>query len=624
MLLAERNGMAKKSSHVEPVDVPNCIQFIALDGPMNVRLKKYGNPGSFYTPKLVYSVDAGQSWQTYQNDTDIYVRRTGESVCFKAATGVTNIFFQSDSNRYSFDVDSYADLRGEAVRVYNENGLSSQKAAGIRFYSSLFESPTSQLNTISKFVVSCDSDKGQQYTNAGMFRGLSSLVDASGVELVSLSKFAGTNSSQYVAMFENCVNLSAGPKELDFGNRQATSQEFWKAFQNCKQLVKAPYVKCYKTNANCFWQLFNGCSNLNELSTTLTAFTQGSTDAWLNGVMSNGTFYCPLALGTNQTITRGASQCPTYWNVINTDILHFTAEAANSTVRLDKSSSALSSASLETSYNGITWSDYNWNETTGDTLTLDNVGDTVYMRAKTANTTFSTSSSNYFKFVMAGRIAASGTIMALLKADGPLTYVPQYSFYNLFQSCTSMTQPPDIQTPQLQTSSCQSMFNNCRSLAFAPRMAPTTIDSACCRGMFDGCWNLSSIDNVTLPALTAKTNCYRSMFSNCRMLTTVSNLKLPAMTLADYCYQSMFYQCSALIDAPALSATALSTDCYKTMFYQCKNLTRMDVSFESWSTNYTTNWLDGVSESGTFICKSTLPDERGASYIPNGWTKVDK
>lgn len=623
MLLAERNGMAKKSSHVEPVDVPNCIQFVALDGPMNVRLKKYGNPGSVYTPKLVYSVDAGQSWQTYQNDTDIYVRHTGESVCFKAAPGVTNVFFESDYSHYTFDVDSYADLRGEAVRVYNENGLSSQKAGGFRFYSSLFESPTSQLNTISKFVVSCDSDVGVQYTNAAMFRGLSSLVDASGVELVSLSKFAGTGRGQYTSMFENCVNLSAGPKELDFGNRKAAQQEFWKAFQNCTQLVKAPYVKCYKTQTDCFWQLFNNCNNLNELSTELTSFIY-VTNSWLGNVMSNGTFYCPLALGTNSTISRGPSACPTNWNVVNTDVLHFTAEAANSTVRLDKSSSALSSASLETSYNGITWSDYNWNETTGDTLTLDNVGDTVYMRAKTENTTFSESSSNYFKFVMAGRIAAGGTIMTLLKADGSRTDAPRYCFYNLFNDCRSLTQAPSLPATTLASYCYYQMFNNCRSLAFAPRMAPTTLNTACCRGMFGDCWNLSSIDNVTLPALTATTNCYRSLFSNCRMLTTVGNLELPAQTLASYCYQSMFWQCSSLIDAPALPATALDTDCYKTMFYHCSSLTSMDVSFESWSTNYTTNWLDGVSESGTFICNSTLPDQRGASYIPNGWTKVDK
>lgn len=29
--------------------------------------------------------------------------------------------------------------------------------------------------------------------------------------------------------------------------------------------------------------------------------------------------YCPTALGTNATITRGVSACPEGWTVINTD-----------------------------------------------------------------------------------------------------------------------------------------------------------------------------------------------------------------------------------------------------------------------------------------------------------------
>ena len=29
--------------------------------------------------------------------------------------------------------------------------------------------------------------------------------------------------------------------------------------------------------------------------------------------------YCPTALGTNETITRGVTYCPEGWTVINTD-----------------------------------------------------------------------------------------------------------------------------------------------------------------------------------------------------------------------------------------------------------------------------------------------------------------
>ena len=300
--------------------------------------------------------------------------------------------------------------------------------------------------------------------------------------------------------------------------------------------------------------------------------------------------------------------------------LCFTAEAANSTLRLNKSNSALGGAGLETSYDGITWSDYHWNNTTGDTLTLDNVGDTVYMRAKTERTTFSTSSSRYFNFVMAGRITASGTIMALLKVDGSRTNAPTYCFYKLFYNCTSLTQAPLLPATTLADSCYTNMFQGCTSLTKAPTLPAETLTYNCYGNMFNGCTSLTQAP--ALPATTLANSCYTNMFQGCTSLTKAPTL--PAETLVGYCYYSMFRGCTSLTQAPALPATTLVDSCYGNMFRDCSNLTSMDVSFESWSTSYTTSWLYGVSASGTFICNSTLPDQRGAAYIPNGWTKVDK
>ena len=87
----------------------------------------------------------------------------------------------------------------------------------------------------------------------------------------------------------------------------------------------------------------------------------------------------------------------------------FTAEQANSTVHLDKVGSP-DTIYLETSTDGSTWTDYSWTNSTGNTLTLTNVGDKVYMRAKTENQTIGKNSSNYYKFIITGPIAASGNI----------------------------------------------------------------------------------------------------------------------------------------------------------------------------------------------------------------------
>ena len=91
------------------------------------------------------------------------------------------------------------------------------------------------------------------------------------------------------------------------------------------------------------------------------------------------------------------------------DALCFTADEANSTLHLDKVGTP-NAISLETSMDGNTWSDYSWTDKTGDTLTLSNVGDNVYFRAKTENQTIGSSNSNRYQFVMTGKIAASGNI----------------------------------------------------------------------------------------------------------------------------------------------------------------------------------------------------------------------
>ena len=63
------------------------------------------------------------------------------------------------------------------------------------------------------------------------------------------------------------------------------------------------------------------------------------------------------------------------------DWLCFTAEEANSTVKLNKVGSP-AAISLEYSYDGSSWADYTWSGNTGATLTLATVGAKVYMRAK--------------------------------------------------------------------------------------------------------------------------------------------------------------------------------------------------------------------------------------------------
>lgn len=167
------------------------------------------------------------------------------------------------------------------------------------------------------------------------------------------------------------------------------------------------------------------------------------------------------------------------------------------------------------------------------------------------------------------------------------------------------------------------MFSWCDSLTTAPAILPAmTLADYCYQYMFNSCTSLTSTPE--LPATTLANNCYNYMFVDCSSLTSAPAI-LPATTLANGCYSSMFSGCSSLMTAPKLPAITLANTCYAFMFKDCTSLNSVDVAFTSWpqSVLITNNWLNNVAATGTFTCPAALPDVRGASNIPEGWTKVD-
>ena len=125
---------------------------------------------------------------------------------------------------------------------------------------------------------------------------------------------------------------------------------------------------------------------------------------------------------------------------------------------MQKNNISAPNVSLEYSTDGETWQDF----IVGATIvTLANVGDKMWLRAKTTNSTFCESSSlnNYVRFLMTGKIAASGSIMYLLKNDGDLDTIPSVQcFSRLFYLCTSLTKPPELPATTLKMWCYNGMF----------------------------------------------------------------------------------------------------------------------------------------------------------------------
>ena len=153
------------------------------------------------------------------------------------------------------------------------------------------------------------------------------------------------------------------------------------------------------------------------------------------------------------------------------------------------------------------------------------------------------------KFVMTGKIAASGNVNTLLNPD------------------------PNAEVSLAEKNFCYcSMFRGCKSLTQSPELPATTLASYCYFSMFSECSSLTKAP--ALPATTLAGDCYDSMFSRCSSLTQAP--ALPATTLADYCYFNMFNGCS-LTQAPELPATTLASRCYSDMFDYCINVNSVDM-----------------------------------------------
>ena len=220
------------------------------------------------------------------------------------------------------------------------------------------------------------------------------------------------------------------------------------------------------------------------------------------------------------------------------DYLCFTAEEAGSTVAMKVKGTPTKGQAFEYSTNGTNWSVFIPGTTT---ITLSDVGNKVYFRGD--NTTVSESASIYYKFVMSGKIAASGNIMSLLdKTCQSTTISNDYCYYSVFNGCKNLTTAPSLPATTLANNCYSYMFANCANLTTAPALPATTLASKCYNSMFSTCINLTTAPS--LPATTLASDCYGYMFSTCKNLTTAP--ALPATTLASNCYESMFNGCASL------------------------------------------------------------------------------
>jgi hypothetical protein len=120
----------------------------------------------------------------------------------------------------------------------------------------------------------------------------------------------------FVGLFRNCTSLVTAP-ELPATNLATLC--YSTMFFNCTSLITAPKLPATNLAVTSCMAMFSNCKNLNSIEVAFSTFPPSTTNNWVSGVSPTGTFVCPTALGTNDTIKRGVSACPEGWTVINKD-----------------------------------------------------------------------------------------------------------------------------------------------------------------------------------------------------------------------------------------------------------------------------------------------------------------
>ena len=96
--------------------------------------------------------------------------------------------------------------------------------------------------------------------------------------------------------------------------------------------------------------------------------------------------------------------------------LCFEAVDAGATIALKCNGNTLKTATFQTSTDGQNWSDYTY----ATNITLANVGDKVFFKAKADNTAIVRNTSNYLQFTTtqpSKKVKVSGNVMSLLAPE---------------------------------------------------------------------------------------------------------------------------------------------------------------------------------------------------------------
>jgi hypothetical protein len=312
-------------------------------------------------------------------------------------------------------------------------------------------------------------------------------------------------------------------------------------FQDCAALTGTPKLPATKLGTNSYNYMFSGCQSVSSIECGLTAWNGSSTDNWLSGVAAAGNFYCPAALGTNETIERGVSRCPEGWNVRNsvapTDGVEFKA-LENTVMSFGKTNASAPDVSLQKSVDGgQTWSAYS----VGDTITVPQ-GSSVKFKAAdgVVNGSFCVAQEDaegedlscVRLFTDYGALSVAGDMSLLIDSSSTGATAKPYQFAGLFRGCDAVVDASAMKLPPQGPNAAASTH------AFFK--------------MFHSAPNLSAI-MPEIKGAAARQSSYRGFCTECTSLLSAPAIDLSV--IGEQAFQGAFIGCTSLKHVPDISAS---------------------------------------------------------------------
>lgn len=454
------------------------------------------------------------------------------------------------------------------------------------------------------------------YCYGGMFSLCSSLDEAPDLPAKALpdscynSMFRGTAITKTPEMKaetigkESCSMMFYGCKQLteasDLEAKTLSKQSYYSMFSGCESLTSAPAIKAETLAESCCYGMFNGCISLVDVPALPTA---------------------PLAPYCYHWMFDGCKSLTDIPELPATELAEGCYSYMFSTCQSMKNAPVLPAQELAPyCYQGMFWYCSSLEEC--PELIAEEMAEGCY-----ANMFEGCSALTEAAELPSIQLAPSCYEEMFAECDNlhsgpelPATDLKKSCYAWMFLYCNNLEEGPELPATTMAESCYYEMFYACPKLKKAPALPAKVLAKSCYDNMFGGCAALESAPE--LPATVLSPYCYRGMFYQCTKLTTAPSL--PAENLAEGCYQYMFERCSALEDAPVLPAAALAKNCYVGMFANCSSLASVEVGFTSWDPGDgsvpTKNWMNNVGGSGSFICPSTLAQNRGVDYIPEDWS----